>query len=137
MQKMEINIKLDPVTDGAVIKETHVERTDKGALVIATNGRSRIVYEDEALEIIEKMDKCGRGAFLRNTPYFILFNGSKVIRAGEGRYFIGSVIIFKYDGKGNPGLISVDEMDRAAAEFESRLVTLIYDGQEFSAYEID
>ena len=69
MQKMEINIKLDPVTDGAVIKETHVERTDKGALVIATNGRSRIVYEDEALEIIEKMDKCGRVAFIRNTPY--------------------------------------------------------------------
>ena len=41
----------------------------------------------------------------------------------------------KYDGKGL-GFLSGDEFDEAAKEFESRLITIVGDGQEFSAYEL-
>ena len=52
METMEIRISLDPVNDGAVINKTKLKRKDEGALIIATNGESRIVDAYEAHEII-------------------------------------------------------------------------------------
>ena len=43
--------------------------------------------------------------------------------------------LMKYDGKGL-GFLSGDEFDEASKEFESRLITIVADGQEFSAYEL-
>ena len=61
--------------------------------------------------------------------------GGTDLNVGTGKGFIGSAVIMKYDGKGL-GFLSGDEFDEAAKEFESRLITIVGDGQEFSAYEL-
>ena len=48
MEKLDVIFKLDPVNDGLVFKKTGIKRKDKGALIIATNGDSRIADPDEA-----------------------------------------------------------------------------------------
>ena len=48
METLDIKIALDPVNDGAVLKETKLKRKDEGALIIATNGEFRIVDAYEA-----------------------------------------------------------------------------------------
>lgn len=48
---------------------------------------------------------------------------------------LGSVIIMKFDGRALSMLVG-DEFEKAAAEFKSRLITLVCDGQEFSALEL-
>lgn len=55
METLDIKIALDPVNDGAVLKETKLKRKDEGALIIATNGESRIVDAYEAQEILDKL----------------------------------------------------------------------------------
>jgi len=41
----------------------------------------------------------------------------------------------KFDGRALSMLVG-DEFEKAAAEFKSRLITLVCDGQEFSALEL-
>ena len=69
------------------------------------------------------------------SDYLMMINGDKILNLGTGKCFIGSAVIMKYDGKGL-GFLSGDEFDEAAKEFESRLITIVGDGQEFSAYEL-
>lgn len=59
METLDIKIALDPVNDGAVLKETKLKRKDEGALIIATNGESRIVDAYEAQEILNKLNDIG------------------------------------------------------------------------------
>ncbi len=135
MRKIKVSINLDPVNDGAEIEETKLKKKNEGALIIATNGERRIVEADEAQEIIDRLSDVGHGEYMGNTPYLIMLNGNKIINLGGGRCYVGSVIVMKFDGVGLT-LLSGDEFDEAAKEFESRLITLVGDGQEFSAYEL-
>lgn len=135
MNTMEISIALDPVNDGAVLVETKIKRKDEGALIIATNGEKRIADVSETREILDKLNEVGHGEYMGNTIFLMMINGNKVINFGTGKCFIGSALIMKFDGKGL-AFLSGDEFDRAAAEFESRLITIVADGQEFSAYEL-
>ena len=43
MKKIEVKIALDPVNDGAEIKDINLIRKNEGALIIGTNGESRTV----------------------------------------------------------------------------------------------
>lgn len=135
MDTLEIKISLDPINDGAVIKETKLKRKDEGALIIATNGESRIVDVYEAEKILDKLNSVGYGEYIGNTDYIAMMNGEKIINFGTGKCFVGSVIIMKFDGRSLSMLVG-DEFEKAAAEFESRLITLVCEGQEFSAYEL-
>ncbi len=135
MDTMEINIALDPINDGAVIKETRLKRKDEGALIIATNGESRIVDAYEAQEILDKLNEIGHGEYMRNSDYIAMMNGDKIINFGTGKCFVGSAIVMKFDGRTLSMLVG-DEFEKAAAEFRSRLITLVCEGQEFSAYEL-
>ncbi len=135
METIEVNIKLDPLTDGAVIKGAKLKRKDAGALVIATNGESKIVDIEEAQSIIDSLSDVGHGEYIGNTPYIAMFNGDKILHLGTGKCFIGSVIIMKFDGSGL-AMLSGDDFEEAAKEFTSRLIRLVGNGQEFSAYEI-
>ena len=134
MDTMEINIALDPINDGAVIKETRLKRKDEGALIIATNGESRIVDAYEAQDILDKLNEIGHGEYMGNSDY-IAMNGDKIINFGTGKCFVGSAIVMKFDGRTLSMLVG-DEFEKAAAEFRSRLITLVCEGQEFSAYEL-
>ena len=135
MDTMEINIALDPINDGAVIKETRLKRKDEGALIIATNGESRIVDAYEAQEILDQLNEIGHGEYMGNSDYIAMMNGDKIINFGTGKCFVGSAIVMKFDGRTLSMLVG-DEFEKAAAEFRSRLITLVCEGQEFSAYEL-
>lgn len=135
MDTLEISIALDPINDGAVIKETKLKRKDEGALIIATNGESRIVDAYEAQEILDKLNEIGHGEYMGNSDYIAMMNGDKIINFGTGKCFVGSAIVMKFDGRTLSMLVG-DEFEKVAAEFRSRLITLVCEGQEFSAYEL-
>ena len=118
-----------------MLKETKLKRKDEGALIIATNGESRIVDAYEAQEIQDKLNDIGHGEYMGDSDYIAMMNGDKIISIGTGKCFIGSVIIMKFDGRALSMLVG-DEFEKAAAEFKSRLITLVCDGQEFSALEL-
>lgn len=135
MDKVNVTIKLDPVNDGAEIINAIFIRKDEGALIIATNGDKRIADASEAQRILDRLTDVGYGEYMGNTPYLIMCNGNKILNFGSGKCLIGTVIIMKFDGKGL-SLLSGEEFDEAAKEFESRLIRIVGDGQEFSAYEL-
>lgn len=136
MKKIEVKIALDPVNDGAEITEIKLMRKNEGALIIGTNGDSRTVDAIEANSILEKLSAVGHGEYLGKSDYIAMFNGDKIINFGTGRCFIGSVIILKYAHE-KLSLLEGEDFKEAAKEFESRLITIIGDGQEFSALELD
>ena len=55
MQTVEISIRLDPLTDGINWIPKKIKMEGKHALVIGTNGKFRIVEEDEAASILDKL----------------------------------------------------------------------------------
>ena len=89
METLDIKIALDPVNDGAVLKETKLKRKDEGALIIATNGESRIVDAYEAQEILDKLNDIGHGEYMGDSDYIAMMNGDKIINIGTGKCFIG------------------------------------------------
>lgn len=135
MKKIEVKIALDPVNDGAEITEIKLMRKNEGALIIGTNGESRAADAIEANSILEKLSAVGHGEYLGNSNYIAMFNGDKIINFGTGRCFIGSVIILKYAHE-KLSLLEGEDFQEAAKEFESRLITIVGDGQEFSALEL-
>ena len=91
-----------------------------------------ILYGDNAqgkTNILESVYMCATTKSHRGSK------DKEIIKFGTGECFIGSALIMKYDGKGL-GFLSGDEFDEASKEFESRLITIVADGQEFSAYEL-
>ena len=42
LKTLNVTIKLDPVNDGAVWTENRFKKKEEGALIIGTNGKSRI-----------------------------------------------------------------------------------------------
>lgn len=85
METLDIKIALDPVNDGAVLKETKLKRKDEGALIIATNGESRIVDAYEAQEILDKLNDIGHGEYMGDSDYIAMMNGDKIINIGTGK----------------------------------------------------
>lgn len=135
MQTVDINIQLDPATDGIICSFEKVKPEDRNALIIGTNGNYRIVDEEEALSILSRMDGFGRSEYMGSTHFLVVFNAGKVIKAGDGEYIAGSVLILK-SGKRGIAFMTEEEIEKAKKEFASRIVTLCADGTSFSAYEI-
>ena len=135
MKTIEVTIKLDPVNDGVEINPTTLTKKEEGALIIATNGESKIISDVDAVDIMDALADEIQGEFMGRSNYLVVFNGKKVIKVGGKEYFIGSALIVKntYDGI---GMLSGDDFEEAASEFEGKLITLVGDGQEFSAYEL-
>ena len=84
---------------------------------------------------MDKLNDIGHGEYMGDSDYIAMMKGEKIINIGTGKCFIGSVIIMKFDGRALSMLVG-DEFEKAAAEFKSRLITLVCDGQEFSALEL-
>jgi len=135
VKKIEVKIALDPVNDGAEIKEIKLMRKDEGALIIGTNGESRIADAIEANSILDRLNSVGHGEYLGNSNYIAMFNGDRIINFGTGRCFIGSAIILKYEHE-KLSLLVGEDFEEASKEFESRLITIVGDEQEFSALEL-
>ena len=138
MKSVEVNIALDPVNDGASIINLNVEKKDLGSLIIGTNGDRKKASLAETVEILTKLQDIAYGEPMGNTPYIVIFNGERILHLESGTYFIGSAVIMKDEGMGGGlDLLTGDEFDEAARVFAGRLVTLVANGQDFSAYEIN
>lgn len=96
MKTLNVTIELDPVNDGAVFAENRFKKKEEGALIIGTNGESRITDALETNSILDRLSEVGHGEYLGKSDYIAMFNGDKIINFGTGRCFIGSVIILKY-----------------------------------------
>ena len=135
MKTIEVHINLDPVNDGAVINPDRLVKKEEGALVIGTNGKTKIITEDEAVDILDELSGSVQGEVLGKTPYLVIINGDKIAKIGCRQYFIGSAVIVK-NTKYGIGMLAGEDFEKAKKEFVSRLITLVGDGQEFSAYEL-
>lgn len=135
MKKLQLKIELDPVSDGATVTSDDPLSKVEGALVIATNGEERIVDSDEANEILERLTGKSTCEYLGGTDYLMIYNRDKVINAEDGRYFLGSAIVFKGTIRGIE-MISGDDYSVASLEFNSRLITLKAGEEYFRAFPI-
>ena len=136
MKNIEINIQLDPVEDGISWIPKKVKQEGKYALVIGTNGKYRLIDENEAVDILERFEGGCDSDYMGHTGFIVICNRKKIIRTGDSRFIAGSVLIVKA-GKHGTDLLTEEEIDRAKAEFACRLAILCADGIEFSAYEMD
>lgn len=135
MQTIEISIQLDPSVDGINWMPERVKVEGKHGLVIGTNGKYRIVDEDETYSILDSLFNNSQSDYIGNTPFLVVYNSKKVIKTSESRYIAGSVLVIKFGDKGIE-LLTDEEIEVAKSEFASRIITLCGDGIEFSAYEL-
>ena len=137
MKSMEVNISLDPVNDGASFINLNEETKKVGGLILATNGESKKIDIIEAIDLLAILAKDSYGEIMGKSPYLLVINADKILTFKTGMYFIGSALILKYGDKERGfELFSDNDLDEAAKEFGSRLVTITANGQNFSAYEI-
>lgn len=135
MKNIDITIQLDPVNDGVSSIPANVKMKGRGAIVIGTNGNYRFIDEDEAVEILDRLSgSCGTDYMGKNN-YLVVYNSKKVIKAIEGRFIVGSVLIVKGTDKGIE-FLEEDEINTVINEFASRMATLCSGDMQFSAYEI-
>lgn len=132
---LDIKFELDPVKDGIAVNANKIIRKDEGGLVIATNGDFRCMDVDQVSDLLDDLWEVSCSESMGNSGFIVILNARKIIRIGGSRYFIGSALIMKEDDGGITTLTG-DEYEKAKKEFNSRLVTLVCDGQEFSAYEL-
>ena len=84
---------------------------------------------------MEELSETGESEYMGKTDYLVIYNGNKAFNIDGQKYFAGSVLIMKYDGK-RISLLTREEMEEAESVFTSRLVIMTGNGQDFSAYEI-
>ena len=135
MKQIEINIQLDPVTDGPNFLPEKVTNKSKQALVIGTNGEYRNIDENEVYEIFNRMAMVSESDFMGKTDFLAVFNAKKVLSTGGAKFVVGSVLIVKGVREGI-ALLGAEEIEQAKTEFQSRLVTLCGSGIQFLAYEL-
>jgi len=135
MEKIEINIKLDPIRDGMNIIPDKISRNDRYALIIGTNGNFRVVDEDEGYRIIDGLSDVSESDYLGKSIYLAVFNANKVMKIGCGKFLVGSAIVIKA-GMNGIDMLSAEEVEEAKKEFTGRLATLVADGQHIPAYEV-
>ena len=136
MKNSNINISLDPIHDGMNFTIRSFEKMNEGALIIATNGESRIAGTMELALILAEIGGSCEIEILGNSDYIAILNRDAIINYGEGKCFVGSAVIIKKKGWSFKFLVG-DDYDEAEREFMSRLITMVSDGEEFSALEID
>lgn len=135
VQTMNINIALDPVKDGFYWEQKQTCPKEKHALIIGTNGKYRVIGEQEVTEIWGRLNGYYHMDYMGHKVFLVICNSKKIIRVGEAKFFVGSVLVMK-GSKERAEFLTDEEVEYAKMEFTSRLVTLCADGMEFSAYEI-
>ena len=135
MNKIEINIQLDPVNDGASFFPEKVVNKSKQGVVIGTNSEYRMVEEAEVYQILEQLGQVSDSDYMGKTSFLAVFNAKKVLSTGTSKFLVGSMLVVK-GGRNGIELLNAEEVEKVKVEFESRLVTLCGSGTQFSAYEL-
>ncbi len=130
---MNIEISLNPLTDGFVESEGNVDasRGDRHVLIIGTNGNMRLTDMEEGRQILEAFESCGASMILGDS-YIALFNDQKAFDLEESRFFVGSMVIMKMSGNLLTPL-SEEEITEARELLEGHMATLVSGDQNFSA----
>ncbi len=131
----EIDIKLNPVTDGFVEENFQDEGGGYYAFIIATNGEKRFADKHEAEEIIKALKGRVGVRLIGDAEYAVVFNKDKTFDTMAGRYFVGSMLVIRYDGE-DFGLIPEEDLDYVVDLLEERMATMVDGEQRFSALEI-
>ena len=135
-----IEIRLDPLTDGFTENKAAVNaiRADRHALIIATNGDFRLTDIREADTILRELaaSECSGSIILADVPdgvdFLVIFNDHKAFELEEGRFFVGSMLVLKMEGKRLQGLTD-EEVYKVKDMMEGRMATLVDGGDTFSA----
>ena len=98
MEKIAIDIQLDPLKDGIKVPQTEVSRPDAHAVILGTNGKIRQISMKEAEHILDQMAKCGAGANLGKSDYIAVYNKDRIFKVEGEDYLVGSVLVFQRAG---------------------------------------
>lgn len=131
----EIEINLDPVTDGFVEAERQKNEVSEHAFIIATNGDKRFADMDEVKEILKRLESKGASILIGNGKYMVIFNDDKTFEQMTGKFLVGSMLVMTIEDD-VLSLIPDDELEVVMDLLESRMVTMVNDGERFSALEI-
>jgi len=136
MQDLEIIIKLDPINDGIKDFFNVGKIEDRRGLLISTTGKYRTIDGDELENIINQFDENSLSIVLGD--YLGCLNRAKTFSVAGTSYLIGTVVMFKCKGNGDPVAVLLDDdIDKMKREFNSRLVKVKIDGQTVLALEVD
>ena len=135
-----IEIRLDPLTDGFTEDKADANdaRTDRHVLIIATNGKDRLTDVTEARHILDKLDASGSIGVIAlvdvqgDKDFLVVFNDEKSFDMEENRFFVGSMLVMKIEGKHLAGL-SEKEISRVKEILEGRMCDLVNGEESFSA----
>ena len=131
----EIKINLDPVTDGFVEAERQENEVSEHAFIIATNGDKRFADMDEVKEILKRLESKGASILIGNGKYMVIFNDDKTFEQMTGKFLVGSMLVMTIEDD-VLSLIPDDELEVVMDLLENRMVTMVNDGERFSALEI-
>ena len=98
VNNVEVNIRLDPARDGLVKPAPEMKCSSRYALVVGTDGQSRVVSMKEAKQIIRDIGFLGRGVQLGTGDYLMIFNEGKCFTVDDGTFLVGSVLVVKLVG---------------------------------------
>ena len=108
---------------------------NKSNLIIATNGEKRFADMDEVKEILKRLESKGASILIGNGKYMVIFNDDKTFEQITGKFLVGSMLVMTIEDD-VLSLIPDDELEVVMDLLESRMVTMVNDGERFSALEI-
>ena len=137
MNNLETTIKLDPVNDGFKQAPDFGNVKDREGIIIGTNGKHRVIGDDEVSKIFDQLAMHSEGIPIGNC-YIGMVDSRKILKVGASRFFVGSMLVMKIAGHAGIGAGLLDEdIQKILTEVESRMVTLSTGTEEFSAYQIE
>ena len=133
MTVKEVCKKLDEMHEE--IMSAEIEEEKDGALLIGTDGTMYTVDEDDAKAFLYVDGSKLQVEIIESGAYAALYFSECTDVIDGTKYLLGRTMIMKYqDNKLVP--LSKEESNDAARRFVSRLVTLVYNGNLYSAYEL-
>ena len=136
MQEIDIIIQLDPLTDGVVMtKKSDMERDDKHALIIGTNGKYRLISLQEAKEILYSLKEESASFILGSSDYLVIYNAGKAVSINDADYLVGSMLVMRMQ-EDELCMMSNEEIAQVQELIGTRMETMISDDQTFSALEL-
>lgn len=137
MSDVRIRINLDPLHDGIEYAGTEcsIDRTDKQAVVIGTNGKYRQISLKEARAIMAALDHCSASMIL-DDDYIAVYNSNKTFSMEGADYYAGSMLVLRMAGSRMMPL-SEEELKEVMELMKERTAEFRSGAEYFSAIELD
>lgn len=137
MNEMNLRIELDPLHDGISFSGTDfpIDRTDKQAAVIGTNGKYRRISLKEARKIFDSMMYCCSSIILGD-DFMAVYNRDKTFMMDGTDYYAGSLLVFRMAGSRMYAL-SEEELNEVLELLKERMAEFRSGAEYFSALELD